>query len=79
MGSIYNRGTRGNPNWYVAYKDANGKRKAIPSKQPLRVRRPARGGQAYRPSLRGESHFANSLFTASLRRDEAKMTSTPPS
>lgn len=37
MGSIYNRGTRGNPNWYVAFKDENGKRKAIPSKQPTKA------------------------------------------
>lgn len=37
MGSVYNRGTRSKPNWYVAYKDRNGKRCAVASRQPTKV------------------------------------------
>ncbi|WP_428262153.1 tyrosine-type recombinase/integrase [Haliangium sp.] len=37
MGSIYNRGTRTKPNWYIAYKDANGRRKTVPSRQPTKA------------------------------------------
>lgn len=37
MGSIYNRGTRDKPNWYVSYKDVDGRRRAKPSKQPTKT------------------------------------------
>ncbi len=37
MGTIYNRGTRTNPNWYVAYKDETGRRRAIPSGQTTKA------------------------------------------
>lgn len=36
MGSVYNRGTRAKPKWYVSYKDAEGERKTVPSKQPAK-------------------------------------------
>ena len=37
MGSIYNRGTRSKPNWYVSYKDRDGKRRTIASRQPTKA------------------------------------------
>lgn len=36
MGSVYNRGTRAKPKWYVSYKDAEGDRKTVASKQPTK-------------------------------------------
>jgi integrase len=36
MGTVYNRGTRSKPNWYVAFKDAHGRRRALPSHQPTK-------------------------------------------
>jgi integrase len=36
MGSVYNRGTKAKPNWWVKYKDENGKRRAIASDQPTK-------------------------------------------
>ena len=37
MGSVYNRGTRSKPNWYVSYYDADGKRRAVASHQPTKL------------------------------------------
>jgi integrase len=37
MGTVYNRGTRAKPNWWVKYKDANGKFQYTPSKQPTKT------------------------------------------
>ena len=37
MGSIYNRGTRDKPNWYISYTDVDGNRKAKASKQPTKT------------------------------------------
>ena len=37
MGSVYNRGTRSSPNWYASYKDIDGKRRAIATRQPTKV------------------------------------------
>lgn len=34
MGSVYNRGTRAAPSWWVDYRDENGKRHRNPSNQP---------------------------------------------
>ncbi len=36
MASVYNRGTKDRPNWYVSYKDSNGKRKCSPTGQPTK-------------------------------------------
>src|SRR4051812_22686775 len=36
MGSVYNRGTKRAPNWWVKYKDKNGKWRSIASDQPTR-------------------------------------------
>lgn len=37
MGTVHNRGTRAKPNWYVIYKDRDGKRKWAPSHQPTKA------------------------------------------
>lgn len=37
MGSVFNRGSKGSPNWYVKYKDETGRWKAVPSKQPTKA------------------------------------------
>ncbi len=37
MGSTYNRGRRAKPNWYVSYRDLDGKWKARPSRQPTKA------------------------------------------
>src|SRR5579885_3304300 len=34
MGSVFNRGTRAKPNWYVKYRDRDGRWKMVPSNQP---------------------------------------------
>ena len=39
MGTVYNRGTQANPNWWVAYKDGDGRRRHAPSRQPTKTRR----------------------------------------
>lgn len=37
MGSAFNRGTRDRPNWYVKFKDRDGKWKMVPSHQPTKA------------------------------------------
>ncbi len=37
MGTVYNRGTRAKPNWYLSYTDARGRRQRIPSGQPTKA------------------------------------------
>ena len=37
MGSIYNRGTRAKPRWYVSFKDLDGKRRSVNSMQPTKT------------------------------------------
>src|SRR5690349_1690649 len=37
MGSAFNRGTRDRPNWYVKFKDSDGKWKMVPSHQPTKA------------------------------------------
>lgn len=37
MGSVYNRGSRAKPKWYVSFKDAEGKRQTVASKQPTKT------------------------------------------
>ncbi len=37
MGSVYNRGSRSKPNWYVSYRDVDGGWKARPSRQPTKA------------------------------------------
>ena len=37
MGSVFNRGTRGSPNWYLKYKDEQGRWRAVPSHQPTKT------------------------------------------
>ncbi len=36
MGSVINRGSRSKPNWYIKFKDVDGRWKARPSKQPTK-------------------------------------------
>lgn len=36
MASVYNRGTKDRPNWYVRYKDTDGKWKGAPTNQPTK-------------------------------------------
>jgi integrase len=36
MGSVFNRGTRDKPKWYVQYMDENGQKKMVPSKMPTK-------------------------------------------
>jgi integrase len=36
MASVYNRGTKHRPHWWVEYRDLDGRRKAVPSRQPTK-------------------------------------------
>lgn len=36
MASVYNRGTKHRPHWWVEYRDIDGRRKAVPSYQPTK-------------------------------------------
>lgn len=36
MASVYNRGTKHRPHWWVEYRDIDGRRKAVPSRQPTK-------------------------------------------
>jgi hypothetical protein len=37
MGTVYNRGTRAKPNWYVSYNNESGRRVSKASRQPTKV------------------------------------------
>jgi len=36
VASVYNRGTKHRPHWWVEYRDIDGRRKAVPSRQPTK-------------------------------------------
>ncbi len=38
MGTVYNRGTRAKPNWYIDYTDETGRRRRRPSGQPTKAK-----------------------------------------
>lgn len=37
MGTVYNRGTRSKPRWYVSFTDRDGTRRWVASKQPTKA------------------------------------------